>query len=186
MELDQLLEQGLEQTGRVVAGVKPEQYSAPTPCAEWDVRAVLDHIIGGNHFFAAAASGQSLPPGEVPDPLGDDPAGAYAQGAKAALEAWRQPGAAERTITLPIGDVPGAFGMGLHFVDHVVHAWDIAKATGQEGILDVGLAAAAYGLVNGNIGDDLRQAGGPFGPEVPCDENASAIERLVAYLGRTP
>src|SRR5688572_25668793 len=175
MELDQLLERTTESTGRIIAGARPDQYDNPTPCAEWKVRDVLNHVIGGNHFFAAAAAGQSLPTGEGTDLVGDDPAGAYAQGAKAALEAWRAPGAAERIVTLPIGDIPGALATGLHFVDHLVHGWDLAKATAQEDLVDQDLAAAAFGLVNGNIGDDLRQAGGPFGLEVPCDESASPI-----------
>ena len=187
MELDQLLERTTEATGRIVAGVRPDQYDNPTPCAEWAVRDVLSHIIGGNQFFAAVATGEAPPvPTEPRDLLGDDPAAAYAQGAKLALEAWRAPGTAERIVKMPVGDMPGAFAMGLHFVDHLVHAWDIAKATGQEDLVDQSLAEAAFGLVNGNIGDELRQAGGPFGPAVACDESAPAVERLVAYLGRTP
>ena len=187
MELDQLLERATENAGRVIAGVRPDQYDNPTPCAEWKVRDVLNHVIGGNHFFAAVAAGETVEaPAEPPDLVGDDPATAYAQGAKIALEAWRAPGVAEKTVTMPIGDVPGSFGTGLHFLDHLTHAWDIAQATGQEGAIDQELAEAAFGLVNGNIGDDLRQAGGPFGPEVPCAEDASPVERLVAYLGRRP
>lgn len=187
MELDQLLERTTETTGRIIAGLRPEQYDNPTPCADWKVRDVLNHIIGGNHFFVKVAAGEQIEPSAEPrDLVGDDPATAYAQGAKAALEAWRVPGTAERIVHMPIGDVPGAFGTGLHFVDHLVHGWDIAKATGQEDLLDAELAEAAYGLVHGNIGDELRQAGGPFGPEVACAENASPIERLVAYLGRRP
>ena len=187
MELDQLLERTMESTGRIIAGLKPEQYSLPTPCSDWDVRGVLNHIIGGNHFFVGiAAGGQPEVPSEPRDLVGDDPATAYAQGAKLALEAWRAPGVAESIVHMPVGDMPGAFGTGLHFMDHLVHGWDIAKATGQEDLVDNELAEAAFALVNGNIGDELRQAGGPFGPEVAVDEDCSPIERLVAYLGRNP
>jgi uncharacterized protein (TIGR03086 family) len=187
MELDQLLEQTTEMTGRIIAGVKPEQLSAPTPCAQWDVRAVLNHIIGGNHFFAKVAAGEQIEvPSEPRDLVGDDPATAYAQGAKLALEAWRAPGVAEKIVHMPVGDMPGAFATGLHFMDHLVHGWDIAKATGQEDAVDQSLAEAAYGLVNGNIGDDLRKPGGPFGPEVVVDADCPPAERLVAYLGRKP
>ena len=187
MELDQLLERTMESTGRIVAGLTPEQFSLPTPCSEWVVRDVLNHIIGGNFFFAKVAAGEKLEvPSEPRDLVGDDPATAYAQGAKLALEAWRAPGVAERIVHMPVGDMPGAFGTGLHFMDHLVHGWDIAKATGQEDLVDQELAEAAYGLVHGNIGDDLRRAGGPFGPEVEAPEGCSPIERLVAYLGRRP
>ena len=188
MEMDALLERTLGQAERVIGNVKPDQLDNGTPCAQWKVRDVLNHIVGGNHFFAAAASGQSLPTDEVPDLLGDDPANAYAQGAKIALDAWRQPGVAERVVTLPIGDVPGSFAQGIHFVDHLVHTWDVAKGTGQDtGALDAELAEAAYSMMKGNVPDAFRTGeNAPFGPEVACDERAPVIDRLAAYLGRTP
>lgn len=187
MELDRLLERTTEATGRVIAGVRPEQYDDPTPCAGWKVRDILNHVIGGNHFFAGIAAGEPLPTGDTPDLVGDDPATAYAQGAKVALEAWRQPGVTERTLTMPFGDMPGAMAMGLHFVDHTVHGWDIAKATGRLDVLDPELAETAYQLVKGSIPEQFRGGdGAPFGPEVPCADDAPAYERLVAYLGRQP
>lgn len=187
MELDELLERTMGVMGRVIAGVPPAQLSAPTPCTEWDVRAVMNHVIGGNHFFAATAAGEEPPmPAEPRDLVGDDPATAYGQGAKAALEAWRAPGTAERMVNLPIGTMPGAFAIGIHALDHTVHAWDIAKATGQVDLLDQEVAEAAYGYVNGNISDQLREPGGPFGPEVEAPTGCSPAERLAAYMGRTP
>jgi uncharacterized protein (TIGR03086 family) len=188
MDPNALLERTLDQAERVIANVKPDQLDNGTPCAEWKVRDVLNHIIGGNHFFAAAASGQPLPTGDGTDLVGDDPASAYAQGAKAALEAWQQPGVAERTITLPIGDLPGSFAQGIHFIDHLVHTWDLAKATGQDvGGLDAELAEAGYSMMKGNVPEQFRTGeNAPFGPEVPCAEGAPAIDRLAAYLGRTP
>ncbi|MDQ3756354.1 MAG: TIGR03086 family metal-binding protein [Actinomycetota bacterium] len=187
MELDQLLERGTESMGRIIAGVRQEQFDNPTPCSEWSVRDLLNHVIGGNHFFAAIAAGERPDTtGPARDVVGDDPATAYAQGAKAALEAWRAPGTAERIVHMPMGDMPGAFGMGLHFIDHLVHSWDLAKATGQESLADPDLAEAALGLVKGNVGEELRQPGGPFGPEVPCADDAAPFDRLVAYLGRQP
>ena len=81
MELDQLLERTTESTGRIIAGVTPEQLSAPTPCSDWAVRDVLNHIIGGNFFFAKVAAGEKMEvPSEPRDLVGDDPAGIYAEG----------------------------------------------------------------------------------------------------------
>lgn len=187
MDVDAILERGLDCTGRVVAGVRPEQYGNSTPCAEWTVRDLLNHVIGGNHFFAAAAAGNTPDiGGETPDLIGDDPATAYAQSAKTALEAWRRPGVAESTIKLPFGEMPGSFAMGIHFVDHLVHSWDLAKATGQDTAVDAELAEAAYGIIRGNVPEQFRGPGGPFGPEVSVPEDAPIQERLVAYLGRQP
>jgi|SRR5687767_6501381 len=187
MEMDQLLERGLDETARVIGGIRPEQLDAPTPCEGWKVRDVLEHVIGGNHFFAAAAAGEAPPTGDGSDIVGDDPANAYEQGRKRALDAWRQPGVAERIVTLPIGDIPGSMAMVIHFVDHLVHAWDVAKATGQDTALDPELAEAAHRMMEGRIPEQLRTGdNAPFGPEVPWAEDAPPHERLVAYLGRTP
>jgi uncharacterized protein (TIGR03086 family) len=187
MELDRLLERGMDTTTRVIAGVRPEQFDDPTPCEGWKVRDIVNHVIGGNHMFAAAAAGGPLPAGDTADLAGDDPATSYAQTAKLALEAWRRPGVAEGTVTLPFGDLPGSMAMGLHLVDHLVHGWDIARATGQSVAVDADLAEAAYGMMHGNVPEQFRTGdNAPFGPEAPCAEDAPAIERLVAYLGRLP
>lgn len=114
-----------------MAGVRPEDLGGRTLCTQWDTRALLNHLIGGNHMWAALGAGQELGRSQQPpDFASDNPAGAYRTSANAAVETFRAPGAMERTFKAPIGDIPGQVALGLALMDTVVHGWDLAKATG--------------------------------------------------------
>ncbi|MGH8992219.1 MAG: TIGR03086 family metal-binding protein, partial [Acidimicrobiia bacterium] len=142
MDTLKLLSQTFESTGRIVAGVRPDQMDAPTPCGEWDVRALLDHAIGVIAGFAAAAS-RADSPGEPPA-IGDNPQPAFDAAARATLDAWHRPGALEGMCTLAHGiTLPAEVAAGINFVDTLVHGWDLARATGQDSTLDPELATAA-------------------------------------------
>src|SRR5690242_1655508 len=104
-----MLQETLDRTSKLVAGVAPDRLDARTPCTEWNVRALLNHMIGGNLMFAKAARGESVDPAMfTADHVGDNPTESYNASAEAALDAWRQPGVMEKTIHLPFGDMPGA------------------------------------------------------------------------------
>jgi uncharacterized protein (TIGR03086 family) len=181
-----LYRRALEATGHTVAGVRPDQLAASTPCAAWDVRTLLNHVIGGNLTFARiAAGGTADAAGDMPDLTRPDPGTNYLDSAEAVLAAWAEPGALDRRCHMPFGDLPAPAAMALHFLDCVVHGWDLARATGQPTALDPELAGAALSLAQGMVTPELRQAG-VFGPEVPCPGDAPVHERLVAFLGREP
>lgn len=177
--LDQL-HHATDWTAKTVAGVVPGQLAAPTPCAEWNVRALLDHLIGGTWMFAAAIGG----------PAGDDPAAPDAErfraGADALLTTLREPGALDRTAQLPIGPVPGAAMVGVAMLDVVVHGWDIARATGQDTAVPGPLAETVLGFATETVGPDMRGPDGYFAEAVTVADRASSIDRLVAFLGRQP
>ena len=187
MDLPALLDQAVTSTGKVVAGVRPDQLDAPTPCAEWDVREVLNHVIGVSVAFSHAAEGD---PFSRPDHLtdyfeGDGYAAAYDAATERLLAAWRTPGALDATVRLSFGDVPGSAAASINFVDVLVHGWDLARATGQHPNVDPDLAEAALEVSHDLITDQIRSAGA-FGPEVAAPAGAPAPDRLVAFLGRTP
>jgi uncharacterized protein (TIGR03086 family) len=171
---------------RMVASLGPEELSKPTPCSEWNVRQLLDHMIGVNWAFATGASGQ--PQAGAPTagaaPSGDDPAAAYAASARAAIAARQSPGALERTLNLPFGQIPGAEAIGFNVADQLVHTWDLAKATGRDRTLDPDVAAAVLERSRQVLGPDRRGPGRPFGPEQPCSADAPIHDRLAAFLGR--
>ena len=176
--------QVLEVAAGVVAGVRPEQLDGPTPCSEWNVRALLNHMIGGNIMFGTAAKGDAVDPAVFEGDLaGNDPAGAYKRTAADAREGWSSPGAMERTVSLPIGDLPGSFGVTVHSLDHVVHAWDVARATGQAVSFSPEITDTFLTMAQG-IPDDFRGEGKPFGPAVDAPEGAPALDRIAALLGR--
>jgi uncharacterized protein (TIGR03086 family) len=168
----------------VVAGVKPGHMVSATPCPEWDVRAVMNHMVGGNRMFAAFALGQEAQP-RVPgvDLVGDDPAGVYTTTAVDACKAWRSDGALERMMTLPIGTLPGNVVVGMHGFDHYVHAFDIASATGQLETLDDELSTIYLERAKG-IPASFRGPGKPFDVELMAPDGASIHERMAAATGR--
>lgn len=187
MDLPALLDQAVASTGEIVAGFRPDQLGDPTPCSEWDVRALLNHLIGVSEAFSHAAEGEPI---TRPDPRteyfqGDGYTAAYDAATEDLLAAWRTPGALDATITLPFGDVPGSVAASINFVDLLVHGWDLARATGQDPTFDPDLAEPALEVSRNLVSDEIRSAGA-FGPEVAAPAGASEADRLVAFLGRNP
>lgn len=186
MDMTALLQRTFDQANTLVATVRPEELTKPTPCPEWDVKALLNHMVGVNKAFTAGLHGEKLGGRPAPDLVGNDPATAYAESTKAALEAWRSPGALEKTLSMPFGEVPGQMAIGFNFADQLTHTWDLAKALGRGRDLDPELVQVCYAAVTARMGPEMRGPGRPFGPEVPCDENAPLADRLAAFLGRQP
>ena len=167
-----------------VAAIDPDRLGDPTPCSEWDVRALIGHITGGYQLFAAGV-GQPLPPQATPA----DPAGLHRAAGEAAIAAFSTPGALDRSVTLPVGAVPGHVALALALTDAVVHGWDLATATGQDTSIDDGVAAVLLGGAEQMIGPQMRQPDGErpvFAQPVPVDPDRPAADRLIAFLGRTP
>jgi uncharacterized protein (TIGR03086 family) len=181
-------ERAVRATVTVVAEVSPADLSRPTPCAEWDLAALLAHMIAQHRGFAAAAAGHGADPGAwAPEPLGPDPAADYAAAAEAVLSAFAAPGVPDREFHMPeLGTrtVPGHLAIGFHFVDYLVHGWDVAVTIGRAYEPDADLVAAALPIVAAVPDDDSRLApGAPFGPALP-DPGTGPFDRLLALVGR--
>lgn len=153
---------------------------ASTPCKEWDVRQLLDHLIKVQEDFARMAEdggdglGEDVE-GESLSERGDGEAAArYDRARQAMLDIYGRPGVLEENGVM--------FGIAL--VDQLVHGWDLATATAQDATMPPDLAESAFEIVSGRLTDDQR--GGYFGPAVPVREGASAQDRLLGYLGRQP
>ena len=173
-------------TGRIVLNVRPEQLSQPTPCRDWDVRLLLNHIIGGNHMFAEVArGGRPDASGVMDDYTVPDPGTNYLASADLVLAAWAEPGAMERRCHMPFGDIPASAAVSIHFLDIVVHGWDLARATDQDTTIEPDLAAEALDISHGLLSPELRETG-VFGPEIPVSADDPLHDRLVAFMGRRP
>lgn len=192
-ELSMLTEQAAI-AAKVVAGVHRGDLDKSTPCPGFDVRALINHMCMGNHFLAQAVDGEKVLPDYERDFVADDHAAAYQRSRDDMVRAFSAPGALERTVHFPVGEVPAAtFGLGFGLMEAVVHRWDLARAVALDPDIDPAAAALVLEKLRPLIPDEMRAsapdlttASIPFGPAVEVPETASPVARLVAFLGRTP
>jgi uncharacterized protein (TIGR03086 family) len=162
----------------VLARVTDDQLGAASPCAGWTAKDVVDHVIGGNQLVRQRG-------GLEPIALPDQRVAALAASAEGAHEVFAAPDGLTRTFELPIGAVPGTVFIGLRTIDQIVHAWDLATATGQPTDLDRELAAFCLETAKALMAPGLRGEGRPFAAEQPCPPGATPADELAAYLGRS-
>jgi len=178
------LERSFASTRAVVAQVRPEDLTRPTPCSEWDVQALLAHMLGSIDAFRAHAARSSAEP--AAREVSDDVLTVYDDATSAARAAWREPGALDGEVTLSVGiSIPAEVAAGISTADCLVHGWDLQRALGGDLELDAELAEQVLGISSAVVTPDFR---GPatFGPEVTVGTDASPTARLVAFLGRQP
>jgi uncharacterized protein (TIGR03086 family) len=184
------LTRALDATDALIAGVHGDQWSNPTPCPEWNVRALVNHLVFGNRMFAAILRGDPPPPRESirelhdRDQLGTDPLGAYRAAGAELKAAFDQPSVLERLFEAPIGTVPGAVLLHLRITELLVHGWDLARATGQPAGFPDDLAQEELAWASSQSAPNVPRTGHPFGPVQSVADDAPAIDRLAAYLGR--
>jgi uncharacterized protein (TIGR03086 family) len=164
------------------AGLTPEHREMSTPCTEWTVHDLIGHMCGGGHMIAGGLQGQA-PPDEAPDFLANGPVAGW-DAAKAHLVEAATPDALAAMHQMPFGEVPGEVAVGVITADHLVHGWDLARATGQNLSIDDELAEWALQTWQMVVPAEGRDGG--FDDVVATADDASAVDRLVAYTGRTP
>jgi uncharacterized protein (TIGR03086 family) len=178
------IDQALDMTAAVVAGIPAARMNAPTPCVDWDVHELLNHLVGGMNIFAAQLAGMTPGREHDDDWLGRDPHTAFADAAAIDRAAWHSPDALERTVRLGFGVVPGPIAVVIHLTELLVHGVDLAVATDQERILDEQLCAEMLVIMR-DMGMDNFRKPGMFGAELPAPTDALAHRELLAFLGRS-
>lgn len=173
------LDEILPRLSELVVGLDDSQLDAPTPCRNFAVRDVLEHMIGGAAMFAAAFRGEDPVAASVGGDRRTALIGALAD-VRAALDA---PNALERTIHSPFGDMPGETFARLVAMDGLVHGWDIATATEQPYDPPPDVVAAVDAFTRQALTDDLRD-GDTFSAAVDAPPGASPMISLVAFTGR--
>lgn len=181
----ELYVRAMESTRAFVDGVRPDQWHGPTPCSEWDVKQVANHIIGENLWAAELFQGKTI--GEVGGRLdgdlsGDDPARAYAASVEAATPVVSAPGAMETSCHLSFGDYSGSDYAAQLFMDLLIHGWDIASGTGQDARLDPDLVQACLPIAE-QLTTQFRSAG-VFGDNLSVSAEADPQTKLLALVGR--
>jgi uncharacterized protein (TIGR03086 family) len=177
--------EALAETDRLVAGVGDDDWHRPTPCDDWDVRQVVNHVVSGNFWVKPLMTGVTID--EVGDRLdgdllGDDPVAAYRRSADEAGAAFLADGAMDEPALVSYGPVPGSVYASHRFIDVLVHGWDIAVGAGLDTTLRGDLVDACLEVVLPEA-DELA-ASGAFGSDHEVPEDASPQVRLLALLGR--
>lgn len=185
MQLAELHERAAETCGRIIGRITEDQWGQPTPCSDWNVRQLVNHIVSENYWVEPLLEGKTIE--EVDDRfdgdvLENDPIGAYEASAKSATTAAFRPGALDAPVAVSYGPIPGAVYVGHRLVDLVVHGWDVAEATKQDTNIEYELADAVLEIVEKE--QDELQASGAFGTPIQVGPDADAQTRLLAILGR--
>ena len=169
-----LLARALKQAGDLIATVTPEQAALSTPCTEWDLRTLVNHVVRDTHQFTKMAAGAKWEQGETtlePDQWAD----AFASGSEDLLSVWRE----QRTL-----DEASTNRISQQIAEFSVHGWDIARATSYSGALDAEVAAFGLRWAQQALKPEYR--GTAFGPEVEIASDAPEADQLAAFFGRRP
>lgn len=180
----------------VVSAVTPADLGRPTPCADWTLGDLLAHMTVQHQGFAAAAAGggADLDVWKVRAP-GPDPVTDYAIAAELVIAAFAAPGVLDRGFALPEilpgAEFPAAQAISFHFIDYVVHGWDVARALGREYVLDDDLLRAALPVAEAvPDGEHRQRPGAAFAPRLDSPPGAGAdsgpMDQILVLLGRSP
>lgn len=175
----------VEGFGRRLEAVGDEQWSGPTPNTEWDVTQLANHVVDENLWAPGLLAGRTVEDvqPEIPaDPLGDDPVAAW-RAACAASVAAAEAVDLDATVHLSFGDFPAEEYLMQLFADHLIHAWDLARATGQDEQLDPELVEAVLPWWADR--QAVYQEAGVIGLPIELDD-ASVQDNLIASTGRDP
>jgi uncharacterized protein (TIGR03086 family) len=185
---DQVKLHGIAAEGfdRRVAAIAPDQWNAPTPCTDWDVRTLVNHLVYEAKWAPDLFAGKTIE--EVGDryegdQLGDDPVAAWRESNASARAAIAEPGALERIVHLSFADLPGGEYLNQLTLDLAVHGWDLARAIGADETIEPVLVDAILPYIEANA--ELISGSGVFGERVPVGPDADDQTKLLGLLGRT-
>jgi uncharacterized protein (TIGR03086 family) len=175
----------------LVGGVRDDQLTDPTPCADTSVAALLDHLDGMPYAFALAARKQEPPGGSQPpvanaDHLTPDWRTRIPARLEQLADAWRDPEAWSGSTNVGGIDLPGHVAGLVAINELVVHGWDLAVATAQRYQPDEDLVRAALEFVRPTVAQNPAGTPGLFGPPVSTTEGATVLDTLIALTGRDP
>lgn len=182
----ELLRRSLDVASAVVAGLKPDVMSDPTPCSEFDVATLTNHLTGAVARTGSIAHGVPVT-GQL-EVDANEPEGGWAAAFEAAraeaIEAWEDDALLAKEFTLPWATVPGAGIVTMYAMEATLHGWDLAVATGQDDLLDDEVAERLLPPAREWLPPEHRGGDIPFGPVVEVPEGARAVDRLAAFTGR--
>ncbi|HET7017289.1 MAG TPA: TIGR03086 family metal-binding protein [Streptosporangiaceae bacterium] len=182
--------QAVRESVAIVDRVTAADLARPTPCAGWTLQDLLTHMMTQHYGFAAASTGDGGPAQWQLRPLGDDPVAAYRASAEHVLAAFAVDGVLDRQFPLPeivrAPSFPARQAISFHFIDYVVHSWDVAKTLGIDVTFDQPLLDAALAVAQAvPTGRARLVPGAAFAPVVPWS-GGTRLDDILAILGRSP
>jgi uncharacterized protein (TIGR03086 family) len=179
----------------LVDSVRAADLDAPTPCAGWKLADLLAHMTAQHHGFAAAAKGfgaaaEVWRADAVMGAITADPGGTYADAARDVLAAFADDAAIQASFALPEfgpnATFPGAIAIGFHFIDYVVHGWDVAESLGAAYTLPDDVVDAALPLAFAVPDGDFRETPGAPVSRAVDTPSATTLDGILRHLGRSP
>lgn len=177
--------QAINEFGRRVDAVRDDQWDRPTPCTDWNVRALVNHLVYEDLWAPHLARGETIEQvGDryEGDQLGRDPRAAWGNASAGALAAFREPGVLDRSVHLSYGDEPAPGYLAQLITDHVIHSWDLARGIGADDEIDADLADWTWSAIQPHE-QEVRQSG-LFGERLGVDDDADVQTKLLAFVGR--
>lgn len=187
MKLLDAFDAAMAEFDRRVHRVRQDQWPGPTPCTEWSVRDLVNHLTGEHLWAPWLLRGSTV--AEVGsrfdgDVLGDDPVAAWERAAEDSRAAFHAESEFDAQVDTSGGPIPAAEYEWQMTSDLTVHAWDLARAIGDDDTLNQDLALAVYDHIEPQIGN--WQGLGIFEPPISVPRAARPQDKLVALLGRQP
>jgi uncharacterized protein (TIGR03086 family) len=179
-----VLESVLAKDERLIAAVTPEQLSKETPCPDYDVRTLLDHIVGWVRAFGAGANDRDHDedPGTYHT---DHPAEDFRVAAADLVKGWRD-GGTDRKVRASTMEMPGEAVLAMTVMEYVTHGTDLARATGQPIPFTDDEIRTAFEHAKNMLPPEYRGEGQAFGEIVPVPDDAPLRHRFLGFMGRTP
>jgi uncharacterized protein (TIGR03086 family) len=174
----------LDATRPIIAAVPERMWDAPTPCVEWTVHQVTNHLVGGLCIYTGELTGHPTEQAHDSDWLGTAPLAAYLAAATADAHAWSLPEALAGVITIGLGTLPAPLAAVIHLTEILVHGVDVAVAINREDLIDQDQCASLLLTMEEMGGVDAYRQPGIFGPATAVSDDAVPHQQLLGFLGR--
>lgn len=180
----ELLTGVLDKTGDVVAGVQADQLALPTPCTEFDVAALRNHIVGWIQVFEAGCHDRTFDGDAGAYECGDDPAADFRAAADSLVAGWDEFGL-DRDVLISSGSaMPGTMVFNMTVMEYLTHGWDLAIATGQPVPYSDDEATEVLQRARVTLPAEYQGEGMAFGAIIPTPDDAAPIDQLMGFMGR--
>jgi uncharacterized protein (TIGR03086 family) len=169
---------------RLVAATSIEAFDDPTPCAEWTIRLLINHVVAATEWYTCLVDARPTPDLSA-DQLGHDPVSAFSRRHREFREALSRAGALDATHHHSLGELSGSTLLKMRATEYIVHGWDLSRATGQIASFPDDLCLTYLEMYRDLLAGRVREPTRGFGVALQVVEDAPPLDRLVAFFGRS-